>query len=78
MNYSQADKDTILNGAEYRFCNVILDALEKDDIGCCSDLAWRIGWNIDSIFHVLGSTLTDDEENCLYERLIDYKNKPLD
>ena len=76
--YTQLERDLIINGAEERFFKLVLDALCRDDIGCCSDEHWRVAWNIDSIFHVLGSTLTAVQENCLLERLIDYKTKPLD
>ena len=75
--YSDTDKSYIINGAEDAYVNIILDALCKDEFGCNSDLAWRMVWNINSILTVLDSTLTKEQEDCLLERLIDYKNKPI-
>lgn len=76
--YTQLEQDIIKNGAEEALMNITLDALCKDEIGCTSDRNWRIAWNIDQILYVLGRSLTEEEETCLFERLIDYKNKPLD
>lgn len=76
--YTQNEIDIIKIGAEEAFMDIVLDSLCKDEIGCTSNRNWRIAWNIHQIFYALESTLTPVQENCLIERLIDYKNKPLD
>ncbi len=76
--YSDKEKNSIILGAEEAFMNITLDSLCKDEIGCPNNKNWRVAWNIEQILRVLGSTLTPEQENCLIERLIDYKNKPLD
>jgi len=75
--YNPAEQNNIKVGAKQRFVQLISDASEKDKIGCESADHWTLGFHIDSILNVLGRSLTPDQDQCLYERLVEYKNKPL-
>tara|TARA_R110000824_G_scaffold334076_6_gene520625 strand:+ start:334 stop:567 length:234 start_codon:yes stop_codon:yes gene_type:complete len=75
--YSTTEKAGIVIGAKQKFIELIANANLKDAVGCDSSMYWTVANHINNILKVLGRTLTAAQEEKLYERLIDYKNKPL-
>tara|TARA_Y100000310_G_C20621512_1_gene783578 strand:+ start:487 stop:720 length:234 start_codon:yes stop_codon:yes gene_type:complete len=75
--YSVTEKAGIKIGAKQKFIELIANANIRDAVGCDSWMYWTIAFHIQAILRVLGRTLTAAQEEKLYERLIDYKNKPL-
>lgn len=75
--YSTAEQDIIVLGAKQRYVDLISKASAKDKIGCRSSDHWTLAFHIDSILNVLGRSLTALQDNCLYESLVKYNNKPL-
>tara|TARA_R110002020_G_scaffold113252_2_gene260546 strand:+ start:13292 stop:13525 length:234 start_codon:yes stop_codon:yes gene_type:complete len=75
--YSTTEKEGIRIGAKQKFIELISKANLRDQVGCDSWMYWTVAFHIEAILRVLGRTLTTAQEQKLYERLIDYKNKPL-
>lgn len=75
--YDSTEQNTIEVGAKQRFVDLISQATEKDRIGCESGKYWTLAFHINSILNVLGRSLTALQDNCLYERLIEYRTKSL-
>ena len=77
LMYNEAEKLGIVRAAKTKHLELVISANIKDAVGCDSGMYWTIAFHIGEILDTLGGTLTASEENKLYERLIDFKNKPL-
>lgn len=76
--YSTTEKEGIVIGAKQKFIELVSKANLKDEIGCDSSDYWTLANHLDNILNVIGTSfLTEAQQQKLYERLIDYKNKPL-
>ena len=75
--YSTTEKLGIVRAAKVRILELVVSANQKDKIGCESGEYWTIAFHIGQVLDTFGGTLTAAEEEKLYERLIDFKNKPL-
>ena len=75
--YSTAEKLGIVRAAKARILELAVSANQKDKIGCASEMYWTVAFHMGQILDTFGGVLTAAQEEKLYERLIDYKNKPL-
>lgn len=75
--YNTIEKTGISYAAKQKYIELITNANLKDSVGCDSSMYWTVAFHIKNILGVLGRSLTAVQEQKLYERLIDYKNKPL-
>jgi len=75
--YNESEKLGIVRAAKTKYLELIINANIKDAVGCDSGMYWTIAFHIGEILDTFGGTLTASEENKLYERLIDFKNKSL-
>ena len=76
--YSITEKEGIILGSKQKFIELISKANLKDEVGCDSSMYWTVANHLDNILNTIGTSfLTEAQQQKLYERLIDYKNKPL-